>query len=158
MFYSLLKNPETLHAAQKQVDEVLGDETLNLSHIPKLTYIDACIKETLRQNSPIGGIALRAKGDTQLDGKYDITATDTIVLSLKTLHRDPEVWGKDADAFRPERMLNGGFESKPPNSWLPFGHGMRYVQPIPYTIASYAINTEPETRYDLEFSHFSSGS
>ena len=30
-----------------------------------------------------------------------------------------------AEEFRPERMLDGKFESLPPNAWQPFGYGIR---------------------------------
>ena len=44
MFYHLLKNPDKMFKAQKEVDEVLGSSPFELSHIPKLKYIDACLK------------------------------------------------------------------------------------------------------------------
>lgn len=59
------------------------------------------------------------------NGKYRIGGKDVAMLGIAALHRDPEVWGADANDFKPERMLNGGFEALPPNSWKPFGNGMR---------------------------------
>jgi len=56
---------------------------------------------------------------------YQVAVEDKLIINLPVLHRDPKVWGADADQFRPERMLDGGFENLPPNSWKPFGNGMR---------------------------------
>ena len=47
-----------------------------------------------------------------------------ILVLLSELHRDPRVWDQPEE-FRPERLLNGGFEKLPPNSWKPFGNGQR---------------------------------
>ncbi|KAK1915853.1 hypothetical protein P3342_003668 [Pyrenophora teres f. teres] len=44
------------------------------------------------------------------------------------IHRDPAVYGEDAEEFRPERMLDDEFERRNkefPNCWKPFGNGMR---------------------------------
>ncbi|TAQ85754.1 hypothetical protein B7494_g5932 [Chlorociboria aeruginascens] len=124
-YYNLLKNPEKLHKAQQEVDEVVGNDVLQIEHLPKLTYIDACIKETLRLSSPIGIFTVRPKEDTLLGGRYPVTTKTVIQTNLKGLHNDREVWGDDANVFRPERFLNGGFQALPPNSWKPFGNGMR---------------------------------
>lgn len=126
MWYNLLKNPETFHKAQAQVDEIVGDQTVTLDMLPKLTYVDACIKETLRLSSPITAIGLTPKKATHLaGGKYKINEGDAISVNLKGLHTDPNVWGNDANEFKPERFLNGGFQALPPNSWKPFGNGLR---------------------------------
>ncbi|KAL1631997.1 hypothetical protein SLS56_004042 [Neofusicoccum ribis] len=120
LFYNLLKNPEKLHKAQQEVDSVLGDEPITVKH---LKYIDACIKETLRLNGPIGQISRKAKHDTVIGGRYQIPADHAIVTNLRGLHSDPAVWGEDAAEFRPERMLH--MEDLPPDAWKPFGVGMR---------------------------------
>ena len=44
LWYNLLKNPEAFHKAQQQTDSLVGDKVLTVEMLPKLTYIDACIK------------------------------------------------------------------------------------------------------------------
>ena len=43
-YYNLIKNPEKLHKAIQEVDNVLGDNILTIDMLPKLNYVDACIK------------------------------------------------------------------------------------------------------------------
>ncbi|KAF9641129.1 putative cytochrome p450 protein [Lasiodiplodia theobromae] len=123
LFYNLLKNPEKLHKAQQEVDAVLGDDAIAVKHLDKLKYVDACLKETLRLNGPIGQVQRRAKHDTVLGGRYQISADHAIVINLRGLHSDPAVWGEDAAEFKPERMLH--MDKLPPDAWKPFGIGMR---------------------------------
>jgi cytochrome P450/NADPH-cytochrome P450 reductase len=125
MWYNLLKHPEAFHKAQKQVDEVVGDKVLSIEMLPKLPYIDACIKETLRLNSPIPAFGVIPREETLLGGKYRVKKGDVVNVNLKGLHHDPAVWGDDHNEFRPERFLDGGFQDLPPNSWKPFGNGLR---------------------------------
>ncbi|KAF2211670.1 hypothetical protein CERZMDRAFT_68391 [Cercospora zeae-maydis SCOH1-5] len=124
-YYHLLKHPGVLLKAQKLVDEVVGDEVLSLEHVPKLEYIDACIKETLRLTPPVGGFTIGSKTDQVVGGKYLVPANTLVTVNNTALHRDPAVWGEDADEYRPERWLNGVYAKLPPNSWKPFGNGVR---------------------------------
>jgi len=48
-----------------------------------------------------------------------------IRVLLDQVHRDPKVWGPDAEEFKPERMAPELFAKLPPNSWKPFGNGSR---------------------------------
>ncbi|KAK5166584.1 uncharacterized protein LTR77_008127 [Saxophila tyrrhenica] len=125
LWYNLLKNPEAFHKAQKQVDEVVGDHVLSVEMLPKLTYIDACIKETLRLNSPIPLFSVIPTDDTLLGGKYRIEKSDAITVNLAGVHNDPAAWGPDHGEFRPERFLDGKFQNLPSSSWKPFGNGLR---------------------------------
>jgi cytochrome P450/NADPH-cytochrome P450 reductase len=126
MWYNLLKHPEKFHKAQAEVDAIVGDKVLTLDHLPKFQYIDACIKETLRLNSPIQAYNVIPREDTYLlNGKYKVNRGDDITVNLKGVHHDPTVWGEDHNEFKPERFLDGKFADLPPNSWKPFGNGLR---------------------------------
>ncbi len=111
--------------AQKQVDDVVGDSVVSLDMLPKLTYVDACIKETLRLNSPIPQFAVIAREDTLLGGKYRVNKGDPVSMNLKGIHHDPAVWGDNHNDFYPDRFLDGQFHKLPPASWKPFGNGLR---------------------------------
>ena len=127
-FLMMLKHPRVLHLAQAEVDQILGNGPLDIKHIDKLKYIEAVLRETIRLHPTVTAIGRHTKsGNDELigGGKYRIGAKDVAILGIAALHRDPSVWGEDANDFRPERMLNGGFEALPPNSWKPFGHGVR---------------------------------
>lgn len=123
LFHNLLTHPETYHKAQEEVDRVLGDDALTVQHIPKLEYIDACLKETLRYQGPINLLTRRAKAPTKLAGKYEVTPDMTILGLMRGLHHDAAIWGDDVNDFKPERMIPSS--KIPPGGLRPFGVGMR---------------------------------
>ena len=74
------------------------------------------MRESLRlaPTAPQRGVA--AKEDTIIegnDGRYEVKKGMTLVLHVTHTMRDVRVWGEDAEEFRPERMLDGGFEKLP---------------------------------------------
>ncbi|TVP89544.1 MAG: cytochrome P450, partial [Pseudomonadaceae bacterium] len=123
--YFLLNNPEALHKAQAQVDEVLGESLPSLEQLSQLRYIEQILMETLRLWPTAPAFAVSPREQTLLAGKYPITPRDVLMVMLPMLHRDPQVWGDDADAFRPERFDPELEKALPPNAWKPFGNGMR---------------------------------
>ena len=124
--YLLLKNPDTLHQATAEVDAVLGNDVLTIRHLQQLKYVKAVLKESLRLHPPAGQIVLHPKdGGGILGGKYAYTSDDLFIVNLHDMHKDPLVWGTDAAAFKPERMLDEAFERLPANSWKPWGNGQR---------------------------------
>lgn len=119
IYYFLCSNPETLLKAQQEVDHVVGDKVLTYDMLPKLKYLDACVKESLRLQHPSSLLTRFAIRDTVLGGKYFIHQGQMVSGVWRQFHRDPKIWGDDADEFRPDRMLEENFQALPPNSWKP---------------------------------------
>ncbi|KAF4344530.1 putative bifunctional P-450:NADPH-P450 reductase [Fusarium beomiforme] len=124
-FYYLLENPEKLQKARDEVDEVLGDENLTVDHLSKMPYINMIFRETLRLMPTAPGFYVTPFKDEVIGGQYNVSAGKPLFCFLHMIHRDPEVWGPDAEEFKPERMSDELFNKLPKNSWKPFGNGMR---------------------------------
>lgn len=128
VFYQLLTHPETYRKAQQEVDEVVGQGVIEVSHLSKLPYINSVLRETLRLNATIPLFTVEAFEDTLLGGKYPVKAGETILNLLAKSQLDPEIYGDDAHDFKPERMSDDVFNARHkehPNAWKPFGNGMR---------------------------------
>lgn len=124
--YYLLKNPECMRKLREEVDDVLGDQPVQLGDLSKLPYLVAVMRETLRLVPPATIRTMTPNEDTTLgDGAYAVKAGVSIAIHTAWAQKDPAVWGDDGDDFRPERNLDGKFEALPPNAWQPFGFGMR---------------------------------
>ncbi|KAJ6258567.1 hypothetical protein Dda_6613 [Drechslerella dactyloides] len=129
--YNLLKNPETYKRLQEEIDRVVGRDPVNLDHLSKLPYTNAVLRETLRLSSPIPLINVRPhpfdnhEDPILLGGQYKVEPDQSMILLIKKMHLDPKVYGADANEFKPERMLDEPFNQLPPDSWKPFGNGMR---------------------------------
>lgn len=119
VYYFLCNNPKVLRKAQEEVDQIVGDKVVSYDMLPKMAYLDACIKETLRLQHPSSLLTRFAIKDTVIGGKYFIHEGQMVSGVWRYFHRDPEVWGDDAAEFRPERMLQVNFEKLPPNAWKP---------------------------------------
>lgn len=123
--YRLLKNPQELRRAQKEVDDLIGTGPITVDHMSKLPYIEAILRETLRLDAPIPVFSVLPNEDTVLGGKYAVSKGESMVLFLSRAHIDPKVYGDDALEFKPERMLSKPFSELPKNAWKPFGNGAR---------------------------------
>ncbi len=123
--YLLLKNPEAMVRAQALCDEVMGHETPRLEHLAKLRFLEQILMESLRLWPTAPAFAVKPVEATMLAGRYAVTPDDTLLILEPMLHRDPAVWGDDAEAFRPERFEPDVAAGLPPNAWKPFGNGAR---------------------------------
>ncbi|KAF7186838.1 Bifunctional cytochrome P450/NADPH--P450 reductase [Pseudocercospora fuligena] len=125
-FYCLLKNPDTYRKAQEEVDRVIGKESIEAHHLDKLPYITAVLRETARLHSTAPAFSLSPKSEhgEVIGGKYHISHGETALVLLHNVHRDPAIYGDDAEDFRPERMLDANFSKITPY-WKPFGNGAR---------------------------------
>ncbi|KAH9905666.1 cytochrome P450 [Xylariomycetidae sp. FL2044] len=98
-------------------------------HLSKLPYTKACLREALRLYFPAAGFSLSPKGDTPvvIGNRWVIKPNDACVILLPKLHRDPDIFGADAEEFKPERMLEENFKKLLPNYFklTPFGNGAR---------------------------------
>ncbi len=124
--YELLKNPGVLARAREQVDQVVGDQAPRYEHLGQLGYLDQIFKETLRLWPTAPAFALSPYEDnTTLGGRYEVHHGQTLLVFTPILHRDPTVWGANAEEFDPDRFAFDRAQALPPNAWKPFGNGQR---------------------------------
>ncbi|KAK7052834.1 hypothetical protein VNI00_004153 [Paramarasmius palmivorus] len=150
--YYLLKNPHAMRKLQKEVDEVLGGRPMKPEDLDNMPYLIAVMRESLRLAPTATQRGVYSLEDTTLsNGKYFIKKGTLLVCAEWLNHRDPTVWGDDAEEFKPERMLDGKFETLPPNAWQPFGYGVRACIGRPFAWQEVAlILASMVQRFDLE--------
>ncbi|KAL3296169.1 putative bifunctional P-450:NADPH-P450 reductase [Colletotrichum asianum] len=121
--YYLVEHPEEMRKAREEVDRVIGDGPINVQHLQQLPFLDSVFRETLRLMPTAPGYYVTPFKDEIIGGKYLVKPGEALCVLLHTLHRDPAVWGADAEEFKPDRMRN--LDSIPKHAWKPFGNGMR---------------------------------
>lgn len=109
-FERLLRTPPAL---ERLTAEVKADESSE--------YLDAVIKETLRVRPVVTEVFRSPTAPTELGG-YLVEPGAQVAVSIALLQCDPDLFGPDPLAFRPERFLEGAPESY---TWIPFGGGVR---------------------------------
>lgn len=121
-FERILSLPHVEERLRSELDAVVGRDALAASHLPRLEYLDAVIKETLRIRPimPAGG-ARRVQKPLAIGG-YVVPAGANLINGLYLLHRRPDLY-PDPEAFKPERFL--GKRVIDPYEWTPFGGGIR---------------------------------
>jgi len=125
--YYMMRNPEVMQRAREEVDQALGENVSiapTQSGVAKLRYVRRILHETLRMQPTAPGFVLQAHQDTVIGGKYAVTPATNLVVSTIALHRDPEVFA-DPERFDPERFTAEHMAELPPNSYKPFGNGVR---------------------------------
>ncbi|GAB1313736.1 hypothetical protein MFIFM68171_03946 [Madurella fahalii] len=129
LLFHLIRNQDAYKKLQDEIDSVLGGGAMIVDHLDKLPYTKACLRETLRLDPPAQAFSVTPLVDDDkpvlLGGRYSISRGQSAVVLIPSLHRDRSVFGEDADAFRPERMMEEKMQQLPKNSFKPFGNGVR---------------------------------
>lgn len=122
--YLLAAHPEVAARCRQEVRDVLGDRDAGIADLPRLNYITAVVKETLRLSPPAIGVFLRRTMQPLVIGGYDVPRDSLIALSSYVTHRDPR-WFSEPERFRPERFLPSSGGEWPAAAYFPFGAGPR---------------------------------
>ncbi|CAK8543310.1 unnamed protein product [Lathyrus sativus] len=132
----IINNPKILNKLRAEIKSVVGPMRLvRESDVPKMPYLQACIKEVLRLH-PSAPFALRQSAqDCKING-YDIKAQTRTLINVYAIMRDPQSW-VDPEEYIPERFLESGDEINGGNEYgnkidggddfryIPFGFGRR---------------------------------
>ncbi|POS75481.1 cytochrome P450 [Diaporthe helianthi] len=144
LFFLFSRHPEVWAKVCQEV-AVLGGEKPTHEQLKALHYLQACLKEALRIHPVIPINTRMAIRDTVLpkgggpDGQAPIVVPKgtNVAFHVTALHRRKELWGDDAEEFKPERWttLQVG--------WIfqPFGMGPRNCPGQHLSLAEAAYTT-----------------
>lgn len=123
----LVNRPEIQTKLRNELNEVLGHGVpLTEPDVPKLPYLSAVVRETLRLHMAIPLLVPHMNLHQAKLGGYDIPAESKILVNAWYLANNPELWDKP-DVFDPERFLGKEniFANGNDFRYLPFGVGRR---------------------------------
>ncbi|KAK6038560.1 hypothetical protein COOONC_23934 [Cooperia oncophora] len=123
--YLLAKHPSVQKILQEEIDQHCNRESISYETMASLRYLDVVIKESLRMY-PLAAFAnsRRCMKATTL-GDVPVYEGDFVCADTLSLHFNREIWGDDADDFRPERWLEQS--DRPAAAFLSFGLGPKAV-------------------------------
>jgi len=114
--YFLAKSPKHYHQVQAEVDEFVeksgSTEPISYLDTQKLPVLKAIIKEATRlRPSIVFNLPRHAPENFTVRGHY-IPPGTPVGISPAAQNRDRDIWGDDADTFRPERFLESEERAK----------------------------------------------
>ncbi|KAG0452974.1 hypothetical protein HPP92_025638 [Vanilla planifolia] len=133
----LLHNPCVMEKVQQELDAVVGRDLLvKESDIPRLCFLRAVMKETLRLHPPVPLLVPHRPSSDCTIGGFAVPSGTAVFVNAWAIQRDPSYW-EDAEEFKPERFLKEGKElceyiGGNNFSFLPFGAGRRACAGIAY--------------------------
>ncbi|CAH8324392.1 unnamed protein product [Eruca vesicaria subsp. sativa] len=121
----LLRNPEKMVRAQSEIRQVIGEDgVLGESDIPKLSYLQAIVKETLRLHPPLPIIPRKSESDVQILG-FLVPRNTQVLVNLWAMGQDSSVW-ENPMKFEPERFLSREIDVRGKDfELIPFGSGRK---------------------------------
>ncbi len=143
--WHLLQHPDVLTTLREEIAHVTGGAAPEAHHLPRLEYLDAVIKESMRL-TPVATIVARRLHAPERIGGLALPAGTSVGANAYAAHRRPDVW-PNPDRFDPTRFVG----TRPsPFTFFPFGGGVRRC--LGAAFATYEMKivlTEVLSRVDL---------
>ncbi|KOX74847.1 Cytochrome P450 4c3 [Melipona quadrifasciata] len=122
ILYALGRHPQYQEKILEEYYELVGTEELTSDILSKLTWLEACIKESWRLYPVAPLIARQIYHPITILG-HKIPIGSTILVNSFLLHRDARYF-PEPDSYRPERFLPDG-PRYPSYAFIPFSAGSR---------------------------------
>ncbi|KAI1424805.1 cytochrome P450 [Xylaria sp. FL1777] len=131
LFY-LLRHPKCLRELREEIEEFrargLLSDSFSFKETQQMPYLQAVMKETLRMHPAVGLPMERTvpEGGATICDRF-FPAGTIVGVNSWVAHRNTQVFGADADEFRPERWLTSDKDKLAAmnRQWIPFGVGSR---------------------------------
>ncbi|KAI5810819.1 pisatin demethylase [Pyronema omphalodes] len=170
IFYYLLKNPQSMQKLKEEINWAVEKgiirkgELVSWSGSQQMPYLEAVIMEAMRLHPVTGTILERVvpKGGREICGRFFKEGT-IVGVSPWVVQRDREIYGEDAEEWRPERWTEAGEKERKrmDGAFLGFGAGSRtcigknisrleMFKLVPWMVASYEMElANPNKEWDL---------
>ncbi|KAL5655894.1 hypothetical protein ACJX0J_035213, partial [Zea mays] len=121
----LSMHPEWQEQAREEVLNHFGMGTPDFDNLNRLKIVTMILYEVLRLYPPVVFLSRRTYKEMELGGiKYPSGVS--LLLPIIFIHHDPNIWGKDASEFNPQRFEDGiSNATKHQAAFFPFGWGPR---------------------------------
>ncbi|KAE9394403.1 cytochrome P450 [Gymnopus androsaceus JB14] len=122
ILYGLTKHPKDQAKLSQEIREMrerIGDRDPNPQDLDSMPFLNAVIKEALRMYPILQNITREAQSDDVIPLEFPVANVSgdeisqipvrkgtRVTLSLGCYNRLPQVWGDDADEWKPERFIN----------------------------------------------------
>ena len=128
LLYHVTRTPGVLEKLQAELDSTIPGniDVPTFEMVRDLPYLNCVLNETLRHHST-SGIGLPRQVPDNSPGVtilgHFFPPGSVLSVPTYTIHHSKEIWGPDADEFRPERWETPTSQQK--NAFIPFSHGPR---------------------------------
>lgn len=119
----VMQAPEAEERLHAELDTVLDGRLPTFDDLPKLSYTEKIIKESMRIYPPIWGVARQVLEDFEVSG-YRIPAGSEVIISQWVNHRD-SIYFEEPEEFRPEGWREEFTKQLPKFAYFPFSAGPR---------------------------------
>ena len=132
LLYWVLRTPGVLGRLQEELDANIGAGVPSYEQVKELPYLQSVISETLRihSTSSLGLPRLvpalspeNANPEAVSILGYTFPPGTALSVPAYTIHHSKEIWGEDADEYRPERWE--GVTERQKKGFIPFSVGPR---------------------------------
>jgi cytochrome P450 len=126
--FHLTRDVALMARAQEEVDRVLGpdrDVEPTFEQVPTFRFLRRVLDEALRLWPTAPAFARSPREVTTLSTGHVMRPQDWAIVVLPMVHRDPAVWGEDAQEFDPDRFLPERSHGRLRHTYKPFGTGER---------------------------------
>ncbi|XP_052175610.1 cytochrome P450 CYP72A219-like [Diospyros lotus] len=122
----LSRHQDWQQRAREELFQLLGSDVMpSFDALTHLRVVHMILLEVLRLYPPIVALVRSVPEDVSVGGLL-LPAGVKLFLPAILIHRDNEIWGDDANEFKPERFENGASQATNGQvAYFPFGWGPR---------------------------------